>query len=363
MGSDGFRWGATKFSSNGFKWVQMAINNYDVTTVKQQTDLVALCGVKLKANGRYHIGPCPFCKGRDRFTIKQVEDGQLWLCRQCGNGKYQDAIAFVMRRDNLTFPQAVNLLSNGRLASGNLPAGNSPPSKPLTAVAIPPDETWRTAALQAAEKAVNYLHSNKPDAKKVMDYLIHSRGLTPDTLFSFKIGYNPHWRQVTPGCKLAPGITIPGMVDGNLWYLKVRTTKAAQQEAARKGKGLDKYLVLKGSKPSALFGADQLLQAHTAYVTEGEFDALLLRQFMPSGATAVTMGSAGSLPANPAWLRYFAPIKRALLVMDNDQAGKKAVTAWQKLLTWVDLLPVPDGHKDITDYWKAGGNLALFAGK
>ena len=68
------------------------------------TDLVP--GLKKSAN--YHIGPCPFCGGRDRFNVKTTDDGiDLWICRQCGDGKYHDAVDFLMRRDGKSFAEVV----------------------------------------------------------------------------------------------------------------------------------------------------------------------------------------------------------------------------------------------------------------
>src|SRR5690606_18882966 len=103
------------------------------------------------------------------------------------------------------------------------------------------------------------------------------------------IGFNPAWRTVGDGCRLAPGIVIPCCIDGELWYLQVRTTAAARQS----GK-VDKYHALTGSKLGALFNANRLLDAAAVFVVEGEFDAMVLGQY--TDAAVVTMGSAGSLP-------------------------------------------------------------------
>jgi DNA primase len=57
-------------------------------------------------------GPCPFCGGRDRFRV-QPQEG-LWFCRQCSpDGRWQDAIAFVMRRDGVLFAEDLTIAHEG----------------------------------------------------------------------------------------------------------------------------------------------------------------------------------------------------------------------------------------------------------
>jgi len=327
-----------------------------IQQLTQQLDLVALAGTSLRQSGRYFIGPCPFCGGRDRFNIKRTDEGDVWLCRQCGDGRYHDAAAFLMRRDGLTFPQV--LAAIGSAASPWPSPATAPKTAAQTAMDHPPDDTWQVAALAALGDCCQQLDGNGAAWR-----YLEGRGLLPETIRGASLGYNPTWREFLSGCWLAPGITIPGMVNGQLWYVQVRTTKAARDAAAQRGKTLGKYSATTGSKLKTLYGADRLLTAKTAVITEGEFDTLLLSQFLPAGVTAVTMGAASTLPDNLAWLRYFAGVQRALLVMDNDAAGAHAVKKWRSLLPWVELLPVPRGFKDVTDFWQAGGDVAKWVGE
>jgi DNA primase len=326
----------------------------DAVTINQQTNLVDLVG-GLKRSGRYHVGPCPFCGGRDRFNVKEVDGAQLWICRQCGDGRYQDAVSFLMRRDGVSFTQLMlQFGGNQRPATSN----QQPPTRikrPLP-LAEAPDHDWQAAALRAVGRCCENLFSGR---YAVWSWL-EARGITAEAAFCASLGFNPDWREVYAGCWLPPGVTIPCLVSGNLWYIQVRTTETARAMAVANGRRLDKYHALAGSRLKALYGADMLLKAHTAVICEGEFDALLLRRFLPPGWTAVTMGSAGSLPDNPTWLKYFAGVERAYLVMDNDEAGQTAVSRWRELLPWVTLAAVPEG-KDITEYWQAGNDLAAWA--
>ena len=84
----------------------------DIQTIKQNIDLVSLVKdqVALRKSGAYHSGPCPFCGGVDRFTIKHTDRGDRWHCRGCGGELYHSVIDFVMRRDGISFLEAVKSL-------------------------------------------------------------------------------------------------------------------------------------------------------------------------------------------------------------------------------------------------------------
>jgi hypothetical protein len=362
----------------------------DAPTINATTDLVALVP-GLRQRGRYFSGPCPFCGGVDRFTIKRAEDGDLWICRKCGDGKYHDAVAFRMRAEGRSFKEVTSderrvtsseqgAGSKWQVASGRwqvpLPpgevrrgsaAGGSRPSRSelvsrISDFVSPPDEAWQIRRLVTQKENADRLWA-APDemGEKVWHYLRAWRGLEPDTIRAYMLGFNPDWRLLDEGIRCPPGIHIPCMVGGQLWYVKVRLPKQVRTSVTRQNRPFPKYMVFKGSR-AALFNADKLAGARVAVVVEGEFDALLLGQFLPPGWAAVTMGGTANLPG-PAFVPCFLHLERVLLRLDADAAGENALADWRRLLPRAEPLPpLPGGAKDITDYWRAGGDLRAWLG-
>jgi hypothetical protein len=152
-----------------------------------------------------------------------------------------------------------------------------------------------------------------------------------------------------PGKKavwLPRGIIIPCIYLRDIYYLKIRRPDA---DIAQGGPKTPQVL---GSSP-AIFG--RLYRHDVAYITEGEWDCMLLDQAAGDLVGVATVGAAGHLP-HGIWLERLMPQKRLYVVGDNDLAGIRGAEKWQKISQRVETAKVPLG-KDITDYWSAGGDL------
>ena len=84
--------------------------------VKNKLSVVDVVGesVPLKKAGTTYKGLCPFHGEKTpSFTVTPARDS--WKCFGCGEGG--DIFSFVMKRDGLTFPEALKVLARRRASS------------------------------------------------------------------------------------------------------------------------------------------------------------------------------------------------------------------------------------------------------
>jgi len=336
--------------------------------------------------GGEYAGPCPLCGGYDRFHVQPSTN--RWFCRHCTGGPEQDgwkdAIDLQMRLTGASFTQAVQSLTGNVGAHGVRPypadATSNTHGVHLPS-SDPPSDQWQKRSQTLVEKAQEALWgkagsvaiqwqeidplNGEPRLRHLSprDWLAE-RGLEPETLQAAHIGYVPmNWRDNPaswglPGQAvfIPQGILIPSNVQDELWSLKIRRPA-----------GKPKYTQVRGGRP-ALYLADTLLPAPEAVcITEGEFDALLLRQCLLHASNprwrslgVITLGSNSNYPTLERWARYLYPVKYFLLLYDQDGKSDSAVRFWQGLsartrqVKWRNLRP---GDKDLTDYHRSGGRL------
>lgn len=319
----------------------------------------------LAKSGRYYMGKCPFCGGRDRFQIKTGQaGGQLWICRKCAPNKYHDAIFFLMKANGATFGEVLDQFGGSPVAAvPKITRGALYRPSPLKAppqaaelvqpvpTAEPPADNWQSEAWAAVGRCADNLQREYKAGAAVAQWL-EGRGITADLAADYGIGFNPHWLP-TAGGKIAPGVTIPCFNNSGLWYVKTRLTKQARAKIGAK------YLLLQGSNPHALFNADKLPTAAAVLLVEGEFDAILAQRYAPHGAAVTTFGAATmTLESSPAWGNFLVGKRAVLAAMDNDGAGNRAVSEWLKWPFIGRALPLPVG-KDATELWQAEGGAAV----
>lgn len=312
---------------------------HEIQDIKQNYAIESiLSGSALKKSGaNWLTGPCPLCGGENRFTIKVSEN--RWHCRHCCHS-YEDNITLVQRLNGCNFVSAVSWLKGGNVAKVDMKQRGKLKKRQTAENADFQDKATRILSQAHADLLSAYDGDSK--ALKALQWLA-KRGIGQKSIRRFGLGM---W---FGGDGLRRGITIPSVSNGKVSYLKLR------QPA-----GTPKYLNLAGGT-AGLFNADELTKPHIkrAVITEGEFDAILLSDYLPGDAAAVTMGAANQTPDFADFGKYFALVDEIYLLQDNDEAGRSSAARWVEHFPYMRVLDVlPDGIKDATDYWQAGGNLS-----
>lgn len=306
-----------------------------IQEVQDRIDIVDLIGryLTLKPSGRNFIGLCPFHNEKTpSFNVSR--ERQIWHCFGCGAGGH--VFAFLMRHENLTFPEAVRQLARecGVEIRDEHEAGRGV-----------------TEALVLANEAAQALYRKalaSPEGEAARDYLAR-RGLDAATIERFGVGYAPdRWdavvgtlraRQISTEVGERAGLLAPRTSGGAYDRLRGRVTFPIQDVRGRfigfGGRALaagqePKYLNTPETslfrKREALFGFPMALEpmrrSGRAVVVEGYFDLVALHR-AGIAETVATCGTALT-PAHAKNLRRRA--REVVLLFDGDAAGEKAVT-------------------------------------
>ena len=155
----------------------MAIPDHIIDQVQDKTDIVEVISryIPLKKTGRNYKAPCPFHHEKTPSFIVSP-DKQIYHCFGCGAGG--NVFSFLMKHENLQFPEAVEMLAQ------------------KAGVLIP-----RTAARQESSSFANKLYKINEYAcqffqahlanNNVPKEYLASRGVGDETIKKFRIGYAP----------------------------------------------------------------------------------------------------------------------------------------------------------------------------
>jgi DNA primase len=297
--------------------------------------------VRLRKTGGAYKGLCPFHQERTpSFTVSPARG--TFKCFGCGEGG--DAITFVMKRDNIDFVDAIELLANR--FNVELEYEESSPEHERKRAR---DERLRAVLERAAEFYGRVLWDTETGAP-AREYLI-SRGLGEDVCREFRIGYAPGGGQLTGRARqegysqeelLAVGLANRR---GNDYFQRRVVFPLADRNGrvrgfqARKLHDDDplqaKYINSPEGelfrKGDLLYGLDlakrEIAKDDRAVIVEGNTDVVALRQvgFAP---VVASMGTA----LTEAQLRELARLtKRLFLCFDADAAGQDATLRGMEL--------------------------------
>jgi len=337
-----------------------------VERVRDATDLLVLVGsaVKLRKQGSAHVGLCPFHAERSP-SFQVVANRGFYHCFGCG--KHGDAFAWLMEREGMTFPEALEQLA--RAAGIDLPQHRERPSAEVDL------ETRMRSALDAAQAFFEAQLGRHEGARAYL----RDRGYEGPFLAEAGFGMAPdawdalvtHLRGLNFSGELLEqaGLVSRSERGTQIDFLRNRLTIPIHDARGRvvafggriMGQGQPKYLNTRDTplfhKGGTLFGFHRAKGAMKdgALVVEGYFDVLQLHQHGIHQAVA-PLGTALTEEHLKNLGRF---TRRVILCFDGDAAGRRAMEKSLRMALplgfEVRLLELPQGEDPDTWCLKLGG--------
>ena len=348
----------------------------DSTTIRQVQDaanIVEIVGehVSLKRAGKNFLGLCPFHEEKTPSFSVSPSKG-IFKCFGCGAGG--SVFQFIMRKDRVSFPEAVESLAQ-RLGITIQRSQSSPNAQ--RKIDLASVNQW----------AADVFRRNLQDqaiGRSAREYLA-SRGLSPEIQECFKLGLaTDGWDGLIKAAAstsysaqslVAAGLATPRQ-SGQGHYDRFRNrlifpiVDASGRVIAFAGRSLDpdqekagaKYLNSPETplfdKSSCLYGLDQardtIVRKNSAVLVEGYTDCMMAHQHGLTNVLA-TMGTALT-DGQASLLRRFC--ERVVIVFDSDQAGmqaaERAIDVFLSQRIQLSVAAVPQG-KDPCDYISSHG--------
>ena len=296
-----------------------------------------------------HYGPCPFCRGgEDRFivwpTAKADGTPPKWMCRRC-TPDGGSVIDYVMRREGLSFSDAVAWLDDGR-STVALPASER--LAPARAVAT------IEAELEQAERLADYWRRRADGLQAELaahpDVLgqLAAGGIGEMAVRHFDFGYTTHqsarslvipWRYHHGGREIVKGVQFRSLF-GDVF-----------------DEGDPRYRWQYGSDGKSLFNADAVLRPddNIVIVVEGAKKAAAL---WSHGMTSV-VGIASKTCWDGSWAGRFNAFERVIFALDPD-ADEAAVAAARTFTAGAYVASLPMKPDDLLV--ATGGNVGVLWG-
>lgn len=345
-------------------------------TIKARLNIVEVIGqyVRLQKAGNHWKANCPFHQEKSpSFTVS--EERNMWHCFGCGKGG--DVFAFVMEIEGIDFREA--LVSLAERAGVELPRYDGSQAA---------NNERKSRSLEILELTTKFYEKQLWESdrgKKMLEYL-HGRGLTDETLKTFRIGYAPDgWRFVFDFL-LKRGFAVAELEQAGLVIRKNKEQPSANGShydrfrdrimfpigdvlgrvigySARVAPGGDesqaKYVNTSETdvyhKSKVLYGLHlakkPMKDTGHAIIVEGNVDVMALHQAGLAETVAVS-GTALTMEQLTLIKRY---VNKVSLFFDMDSAGQKA--AWksaalaQQMGLLVEIIALSSG-KDAADMGK-----------
>lgn len=156
----------------------MAIPEKVIDQIRDRTDIVEVLSayIPLKKTGRNYKAPCPFHHEKTPSFVVSP-DKQIYHCFGCGAGG--NVFSFLMKHENLEFPEAVEMLAQ---KAGIALPHESAASRAASSLA---NELYRIEDL-----ACTYFQQCLVQHKAARDYLA-ARGVGQETIAALRLGFAP----------------------------------------------------------------------------------------------------------------------------------------------------------------------------
>ena len=348
--------------------------------VRARTNIVELIGESVslatRHGGSEFVGLCPFHDDHNP-SMCVYPDRQSYRCWVCEAGG--DAFSFVMKHENVSFPEAIKLLADR--------AGLEMPRRSNASRRSGPDKPRLLEVLAWADRQFRMTLAKSPSAAPARDYLA-SRGVSAAMIEQFGLGYHPpEWQwlleraQGNYSAQELAAVDLArerkdgsGLIDAFVGRILFPIRDERGRVVAFGGRVLPgqhesagpKYLnsgdTLVFSKGKLIYGLDvareEIRRTGIAVVMEGYTDCIAAHQAGHRN-TVATLGTALA-ESHVALLKRYA--RTVVLVFDGDKAGRNAAErALARFLAQdVDLriLTLPSGL-DPADYFAKDSNEGL----
>lgn len=331
------------------------IDEEDVARVREASDLVAIIGERtpVKQRGRDFWCCCPF--HNEKTPSCKIDPAlQLWHCFGCGEGG--DVFGYVMKLEDLTFPEAVRKLAERAHIDIKETGGHGTSSSKkarLKDICRTTAEFYHTQLMRA----------KSPGADAARTYLA-GRGLGGEVPRRWNLGYAPgsgalvrhlSAQHFAPEEMLEANVATRGR-DGRLrdrFYNRVMFPICDVQGDVIAfggrviGQGEPKYLNSQETpifhKSSVLYGLEKakaaMASTGVAVVVEGYTDVIALHEGGVQNAVA-TLGTALTMQHIRVLSRHAQ--KRIVYLFDGDAAGQRAA---DRALQFIDESMTPEAGK------------------
>lgn len=311
----------------------MAIPEKIIDQVQEKSDIVEVISryIPLKKTGRNYKAPCPFHHEKTPSFVVSP-DKQIYHCFGCGAGG--NIFSFVMRYENLQFPEAVDML-----------AGKVGITVPNISSQKDGAGSFTNQFYKINEAACGFFQTCLNNNAAAKDYLV-SRGIGDQAMKKFRVGYAPDsWESalnflkskgMSPVLLEKTGLVVANDTGGHYDRFRNRITfpildlkdRILGFGARVLDASLPKYInspetpvYTKGKHLYGLnFSKEQIRKAGHALVVEGYLDFIIPYQAGVQNIIA-TLGTALTVDQVKILKRFANTV---IMVYDPDEAGELA---------------------------------------